>query len=55
MEDPLKMIVGVFALLAIGIFALGALDLLIEGHLPFVQLALGGGLLVLTIGALPGN
>jgi hypothetical protein len=31
--------------------ALAGLDLIIEGHLPVMQIALGGGLLVLTIGS----
>ncbi len=44
-------ILGVFALLAIGLLALAGLDLIIEGHLPVMQIALGGGLLVLTVGS----
>ncbi|MDX2239684.1 MAG: hypothetical protein NW224_03270 [Leptolyngbyaceae cyanobacterium bins.302] len=44
-------ILGVFTLLAIGLLALAGLDLIIEGHLPVMQIALGGGLLVLTIGS----
>lgn len=40
-----------FTVLGVGALALAGIDLLVEGHLPLITLALGGGAIVLTIGS----
>lgn len=50
--DNFKGVLGVFAVISTGMLALAGLDLIIKGHLPMMQIAIGGGLLVLTISGL---
>ena len=47
-------VVLVFGILGFGALALAGLEFFSTGHLPPIQLALGGGLIVLTIGAIGG-
>jgi hypothetical protein len=42
----------VFGILGFGALALAGLEFYSTGHLPPIQLALGGGLIVLTVGGL---